>query len=148
MNRKLVGIGIIVAALFWPQLKGLVPGVKPAPGPNVPVVTEPDADARLAVEPVKLLLANQPTRGVWREYWLEFGDTVRLRPEGFKSVGDIIKQHEIASDLYYDLYPNKVGGLTAATEQAIKGLLGDDDKAITQAQAERFTNAMAWACGQ
>lgn len=145
-QNELLAIVAAIGLLFGQQIFALVKGVQPGPSPNVPVVTEPDADARLAVDPVKLLLANEPTRGVWREYWREFGDLIRLRPDGFKTVGDLIRQHELASELFYDLYPNKVGGLSAATDAAIKAMLGDEDKAITTAQATRFTDAMTWAC--
>lgn len=142
----LVAIAVIAAGLFWPQLKErlplTLPGPAPAPSPNVVV---PDAAAQAAVVPVQSLLKGHPARAAYAAYFAEFGDLIQKRPADFKTVGDIIKQHEIASDLFFDLDPNLVPGLSAAVDGAIKAMLGDDDKAIDQAAALRAVRAIQWA---
>lgn len=142
----LVAIAVIAAGLFWPQLKEKlpfpIPGPAPAPSPNVVV---PDAAAQAAVAPVQAVLKTHPNRAVYAAYFAEFGDLIQKRPAEFKTCGDLVKQHEIASDLFFDLDPNVVPGLSAAVDGAIKALLGDDDKAIDQAAALRAVRSLQWA---
>lgn len=142
----LVAIAVIAAGLFWPQLKEKlpfpVPGPAPAPSPNVVV---PDAAAQAAVAPVQTLLKGHPSRAVFAAYFAEFGDLIQKRPADFKTVGDLVKQHEIASDLFFDLDPNLVPGLSGAVETSLKALLGEEDKAVDQASALRATRALQWA---
>lgn len=143
----LVAIAVIAAGLFWPQLKEKlpfpIPGPAPAPSPNVVV---PDAAAQAAVAPVQTLLKGHPSRAVFAAYFDEFGDLIQKRPAEFKTVGDLVKQHEIASDLFFDLDPNLVPGLSGAVEAAMKSLLGEEDKAISTDQALRAVRALQWSC--
>lgn len=141
----LVAIAVIAAGLFWPQLKEKLPFPVPGPVPG-PVVVVPDADAQKAVAQVQTLLKAAPNRAEWAAYFADFADVIQKRPAEFKTVGDVIKQHELANDLLFDMDPVvPVTGLAVAMDGAIKALLGDDDKAVDQAAALRAVRALQWA---
>lgn len=138
---------ILVVALYGQQVKDklpwLVPGTAPQPSP---VVAPPDAAAQQAVAQVQTLLKTTSNRAEWAAYFADFADVIQKRPNEFKTVGDVIKQHELANDLLFDMDPVvPVTGLAVAMDGAIKALLGDDDKAVDQAAALRATRALQWA---
>jgi hypothetical protein len=149
MNQNYVAIAVIAAGLFWPQIKERLPdNIFPPAGPSAPSVATPDATAQAAVAPVAAALNGRPERAKFAGYFIEFGELIQKRPGDFKTVGDVIRQHEVASDVFADLNPGGATGLAAAVEQSMKVLLGDDDKAIDTASAVRAMNALAWACSQ
>lgn len=147
MNTNVIAIGLIAAALFWPQLEGLLGKVPGGARPNTPVVAPPDAAAQEAVAPVKQLLEKQPSRAAYRAYFRDFSEVIEKRPQAFATVGDVIAQHTEASKLFFDVDQQPpVDGLAKAIDGAIKGLLGNEDKAITPADATRLTRALEWSC--
>lgn len=144
---EIVVIPIALWLLFGSDILAIVDRVKPTPAPTVPV-TLPDAQAQAAVAPVVAILKGHPSRQDYAGYWASMGKLIQQRPNDFKSVGDIVAQHRVASELFYDLDPQPVPGLANAMETAIRGLVGEDDRAITQAEALRVTGALTWACSQ
>lgn len=146
-GNNLIAIGVILLGAFWPNVKDKlpwpVPGTAPQPGP---VVAPPDVAAQQAVAQVQTLLKTASNRAEWAAYFADFADVIQKRPAEFKTVGDVIKQHELANDLLFDMDPVvPVAGLSVAMDGAIKALLGDDDKAVDQASALRAVRALQWA---
>lgn len=146
-SDELFAIVAAIGLLFGEQIVDAVKGKLPSPAPVTPV-SVPDAQAQAAVAPVVAILKGHPSKATYAAYWSEFGDVIQKRPNEFKSVGDVVAQHRVASELFFDLDPTPVPGLANAMEQAIRGLVGEDDKSLAPADAVRVTNALTWACSQ
>lgn len=147
-GANLAAIALLAAALFWPQLKAHLPleRVWPRPTPAVPAVPAPDAEALKAVANVQGALKENPLRGKFAAYFRTFATVIEQHPDDFRTVGQLIAQHRVASSAFIKLEPGGVAQLNVHVDAAIKAMLGDEDKSIDQAAALRAVRALAWAC--
>lgn len=147
-SNELFAIVAAAALIFWPQIKGYIPGgVQPGPAP-APVAV-PDATAQAAVAPVSAVLkGNADAKAKFGAYFTMLAKAIQVAPDHFKTVGDLQAHQQLAGSLYMQQVPGGVSGLGEAVAASYKTLLGDDNKALPQADALRAVNALAWACNQ
>ena len=146
-QNELLAIVAAIGLLFGEQIVAAVKGGV-APAPVTPVAV-PDAQAQAAVAPVTAALAGKPeAKAKFAAYFTTLAKAIQLAPEHFATVGDLQEHQQLAGALYVQQIPGGVPGLGEAVAAAYKSLLGDDNKALSPAEAARAANALAWACSQ
>lgn len=146
-GNDLLAIIVVAGALFWPQLKGFIPGGV-TPGPAPAPVAVPDAQAQAAVGPLTAAAKASPDANRYARYWHDMAALVRLKPGTFVTTGDFKRFHETSSKLFFDLAAGATTGLAPPTETAITALLGNDETKLDDAKAIRAFSALEWACSQ
>lgn len=144
-------VAVVVAALFWPQLKGLLPGgVVPGPGPapSGPVFV-PNEKERNAVQGViSTLGGDRVLKEKFAVYFDMLGRAIDVAPEHFRTVGDMNNHQYTAGALYAKEIPGGAKGFGEAVAAAYHEMLGDDNKSITQNEALMAAQSLEWACNQ
>lgn len=155
MNKPaLLTLGAILSGWLFMGAPGLdrvkLPDLTPS-SPTAPTVAPPSTELQGKVAPVTAVLKGHGDKAkLLAGFFADFAVVVEKNPSVVSTAGRLRSHVAKASEMYSPFVgePGSLPGVSGAINEALKAMLGDDDVAISPAQAKAALEAMAWACGE